>query len=122
MFQPQSFKAFQKVTTEQMVKLLCNSPVSVALRVTACFKAYSQGILDSECAFSNTSTTNHYAVLVGFGVDQTVKHGLCKEYWLVKNSWGVEWGEQGYVRLCKEEVSEGLGAANILGEAMIVIP
>ncbi len=40
--------------------------------------------------FSNCGEDlDHFVLVVGYG----------KDYWLVKNSWGVNWGEHGYIKL-----------------------
>ena len=36
--------------------------------------------------------------LVGYGTDE--KYG---DYWLVRNSWGTNWGENGYIRIKREK-------------------
>lgn len=35
-------------------------------------------------------------LVVGYGKDVT---GSGSNYWIVKNSWGAEWGDAGYIRL-----------------------
>ena len=45
-------------------------------------------------------------MVVGYGTDPSSK----KDYWIVKNSWGVLFGENGYIRILKSE-------ANICGVA-----
>lgn len=40
---------------------------------------------------------NHSLLIIGYGVDELSKEA----YWLVQNSWGTEWGEQGYAKILR---------------------
>ena len=43
--------------------------------------------------------TNHAVVCVGWG--ETIHDGNLIKYWILKNSWGEEWGEDGYFRMLR---------------------
>ncbi|XP_072948109.1 uncharacterized protein [Epargyreus clarus] len=64
-------------------------PVSVAIYAGDSFVQYSSGIFyDIEC--TDQPRINHGVTVVGYGVrDDTT-------YWIVKNSWGEDWGQDGY--------------------------
>ncbi|KAJ8749391.1 hypothetical protein K2173_018882 [Erythroxylum novogranatense] len=65
-------------------------PVSVAIDAGSYeFQLYSEGIFSGFCDYK----LNHGVVVVGYGDDAGDK------YWTVKNSWGEDWGEAGYVRI-----------------------
>uniref|UniRef100_UPI0035900DA7 dipeptidyl peptidase 1-like n=1 Tax=Myxine glutinosa TaxID=7769 RepID=UPI0035900DA7 len=78
--------------------LVNNGPVVVGFQVHGDFKYYSSGVyyhtgLDD--AFNPFEPTNHAVLIVGYGHDAT--SGL--DFWTVKNSWGEDWGEDGYFRI-----------------------
>lgn len=53
------------------------------------FMNYKSGIFsDPRCS---DDVTNHAVAVVGYDADMT--------YWKVRNSWGSNWGEQGYIRM-----------------------
>jgi cathepsin L len=53
---------------------------------------YSSGVYDG-CTYDDIDL-DHGVQLVGYGTDS-------EDYWLVRNSWGEDWGESGYIRLLK---------------------
>lgn len=80
--------------------LLKYGPLSVGIEVGEDFFHYKGGIyhktgLTSSYRFDPFELTNHAVVVVGYGIDKKTK----EKYWIVKNSWGVNWGEKGYFRI-----------------------
>lgn len=67
-------------------------PISVSMDANNLYK-YSQGIYQNpDCSDYNT---NHAVLVVGYGSE----NGL--DYWIVKNSWGETFGENGYFRIIR---------------------
>lgn len=89
------------------------SPVAVSIEAdTKTFQFYQGGILDS----TNCGTTLDHGVLaVGYGEEDG------KKYWIVKNSWGADWGENGYVRIGREDSEDSEGVCGIAKDASFVM-
>jgi C1A family cysteine protease len=73
---------------------------------TGMMMAYNHGVLTEDFLHcSNPSwEVNHGVVLVGYGrVDEKLRtFGHCQEYWIIRNSWGARWGEDGFFKLCAD--------------------
>jgi hypothetical protein len=69
--------------------------VSVSMYACGSIPGYTGGVYDStEC---NYGMTNHAVSLVGW--DDTVTHAQGTGVWIMRNSWGAGWGEDGYMRV-----------------------
>ena len=87
---------------EATLKKLVASHGAVLTGVAAggAFSQYQGGIF-SGC--SSTAEPDHAVVVVGYGNQDGV------DFWLVKNSWGSSWGENGYIRVKRGVKMCGIG-------------
>ncbi|CAL5378941.1 unnamed protein product [Camellia sinensis] len=71
-------------------KAVAHQPVSVAIEAGGrAFQLYESGVFTGHCG----TNLDHGVVAVGYGTEDGV------DYWVVRNSWGPNWGENGYIRL-----------------------
>ncbi|XP_050514055.1 cathepsin L-like proteinase [Diabrotica virgifera virgifera] len=78
--------------SEQLIKEAVGTvgPVTVAVDASK-WQLYAGGIFDGNCGY----TVNHGVLVVGYGQENN------KDFWLIKNSHGAEFGENGYIRLAR---------------------
>lgn len=69
-------------------------PVSVAFEVISDFRLYESGVYTSVNCDASPETVNHAVLAVGYDIDES---GTA--YWIIKNSWGESWGENGYFNM-----------------------
>ena len=88
-----------------LMQAVYETPVSVAIEADVrVFQFYSGGIIDSTTC---GTSLDHGVVIVGYGKEED------KDYWIVKNSWGENWGENGYVRIARSSSTSDNGVCGI---------
>jgi len=92
-----SFKTIQPGDEDETMRVLAeNSPIACALDASnANFQYYISGVFqDNSCQADNV---DHGMLLIGYGVDSASN----LPYFILKNSWSVDWGEKGYMRIIR---------------------
>ena len=80
-----------------MKAAIAKQPVSVTVEAdTDSFQMYTGGILDSNHCW-NTENLDHAIAAVGYGTENG------QEYYIVRNSWGADWGVAGYIKIAAVE-------------------
>ncbi|KAJ0587409.1 putative actinidain [Helianthus annuus] len=88
-------------------KAAANQPITVAIEGSSRdFQLYTSGVFSGSCG----TALDHGVVVVGYGTENG------KDYWIVRNSWGAEWGEQGYIRM-ERNIKQKTGKCGIAMEA-----
>uniref|UniRef100_A0A6C0IU36 Peptidase C1A papain C-terminal domain-containing protein n=1 Tax=viral metagenome TaxID=1070528 RepID=A0A6C0IU36_9ZZZZ len=83
-------------------------PIAIALSAdTKSFQLYKSGVLTATDCYTSL---NHGVLISAYGEENGLK------YWLVKNSWGTTWGDEGYIKILR---SESTNDAGICGIAMM---
>lgn len=74
-------------------KIATIAPVSILIDSSPwSFVYYQSGIYnDEKCS---KTFIDHAVALVGYGIDENNT-----EFWILRNSWGTKWGEEGYMRI-----------------------
>lgn len=80
----------------QLADTLYNhSPIAIGMRVDAGFVAYKEGIYSSN-GCDQCEGCEHCLVLMGYGTDARLG-----DYWILRNSWDITWGERGYGKIAR---------------------
>ncbi|KAD4889047.1 hypothetical protein R6Q59_034063 [Mikania micrantha] len=97
-----------KNNEKALMKAVAHQPVAVAIDAGGGdFQFYSEGVFTGKCG----TQLDHGVAAVGYG---TTLDGT--KYWIVRNSWGAEWGEKGYIRM-QRDISDKRGLCGIAMEA-----
>ena len=93
-YQVYGVKEFGKVKGEvnMIQEIYQRGPIACEIAVPESLEEYTGGIY---CDDTGTMDVVHDISVVGYGVENGNK------YWLVRNSWGTHWGEQGFFRICR---------------------
>lgn len=83
-------------------------PIAASVNATSLFQNYTNGTFFETASNYNSPSSNHAIVLCGWDDD--------KGAWLMKNSWGTDWGEDGYMWIKYNTNNIGRRAAWVLAK------
>ncbi|KAG5517030.1 hypothetical protein RHGRI_037695 [Rhododendron griersonianum] len=95
------YEDVSKNSEKALLQAVANQPVSVNIDASGDdFQFYSSGVFNGPCS----TKLDHGVTAVGYG---TTSDGT--KYWLIKNSWGSGWGDNGYMKMKRDVAAkEGL--------------
>ncbi|XP_036182496.1 cathepsin W isoform X4 [Myotis myotis] len=102
--------AFITVLNNRIAQYLATEgPITVTINKKL-LQQYKNGVIKATRTTCDPQNVDHVVLLVGFGKTKSVEGRQAKDvsghshrrstpYWILKNSWGANWGEKGYFRL-----------------------
>ena len=99
------FTAVESFSEEALQAAVVQRPVSVGVDSRGyIWQFYKTGVVTKFCG----EEPNHDVLVVGY--DKTNNDDPKKNFWIVKNSWGSDWGNEGYIYI---GIEEGPGVCGI---------
>ena len=95
-----------------LMRAVAHQPISVAIQANlTSFRFYKRGVYqDPDCG----DQLDHGVLIVGYGTD--ILQDL--DYWIVKNSWTSNWGDEGYVKILRNYEKYGGDSSGMCGIAV----
>lgn len=117
-----------------MMEELQDGPIVVAFDAPNSLFHYKHGIYTGSDPPSESSgddnkiknpweKTNHAVICVGYGVDNEKidsETNAGMKYWIIKNTWGKDWGEDGYFRIRRGSDECGIESMAVAADPVIV--
>jgi len=84
-----------------------HGPISVAINAATPDFYYMQGngVYNNPACVGGIDDLDHEVLVVGYGTDHI--NGKAVDYWLLKNSWGVIWGDKGFWKMARNVKMNG---------------
>ncbi|CAL8465221.1 g4756 [Coccomyxa elongata] len=89
---------------DMMAEIKARGPITCAINATSALDKYKDGIF---AQYNDNFTVNHMISVVGWGVENV--NGTDTEFWVVRNSWGDFWGDEGFFRVVTSQYQNGTG-------------
>jgi C1A family cysteine protease len=98
-----------KNSDSSMMEAVAQQPVAVAIEADQKdFQLYQSGVFTGSCG----TKLDHGVLVVGYGTSNG------EDYYLIKNSWGTTWGDNGYIYIGRgSQFNNGNGQCGVLMQA-----
>lgn len=103
--QLKGYEQNSRATVDDLKAQLAKGAVGIQVQASGWGRNYRGGIFTSDSCYNRS---NHAVTAVGWGIDESTG----ADYWIIKNSWGTGWGEDGFMRLAIDH-SRNTGACNV---------